>query len=204
MVAILTADLINSAAYDTEVWMGVLKTSLSAWGDTPQDWEIYRGDELQLRTDPHLALQAAIELKARIKCIKGLDIRIAIGIGEEHYRGEGISESNGTAYQRSGRTLDQLKYKKKRMGIDTGDPKFDRTMNLILDLASDTTDSWSQVSAEMVAFALSRPNIAQVEMAEELRIQQSAVSQRQKRARLSRILDVLDYYQETIKELETK
>lgn len=76
-------------------------------------------------------------------------------------------------------------------------------MNLILDLTSDTMDSWSTVSAEMVAFALSRPEITQVEMAEELQIQQSAISQRQKRARLGRIIDVLDYYRETIKELET-
>ena len=204
MVAILTADLINSAAYDTKVWIGVLKNFLSARGDSPADWEIYRGDELQLRTQPQLALITAIELKARIKTIKGLDIRIAIGIGEEQYRGDGISESNGPAYQRSGRTLDQLKLKKKRMGIDTGHSKFDRTMNLILDLSSDTMDSWSTVSAEMVAFALSRPQITQAEMAAQFHIQQSAVSQRQKRARLSRILDVLDYYQETIKELETR
>ena len=203
MIAILTADLINSAAYETEVWMGVLKRSLSAWGDSPGDWEIYRGDEMQLRTSPQQALQIAIELKASIKRIKGLDIRIAIGIGEEQYKGDGISESNGTAYQRSGRMLDQLKSKKKRMGIDSGDLKFDRTMNLILDLTSDTMDSWSTVSAEMVAFALSRPEITQVEMAEELQIQQSAISQRQKRARLGRIIDVLDYYRETIKELET-
>lgn len=204
MVAILTADLINSAAYDTELWMEVLKKTLSRWGHSPRDWEIYRGDELQLRTTPQIALQTAIELKACVKSIKGLDIRIAIGIGEEQYRGEGISESNGSAYQRSGRTLDRLKLNKKRMGIDTGDARINRTINLIIDLISDTMDSWSTVSAEMVTLALTNSQLTQAEMADELKIQQSAVSQRQKRARLSRVTDVLDYYQETIKEMSSK
>ncbi len=52
MVAILTADLINSAAFETPIWMNVLKKTLNSWGRSPDDWEIYRGDELQLRTTP--------------------------------------------------------------------------------------------------------------------------------------------------------
>lgn len=201
MVAILTADLINSAAFETSIWMDVLKKTLNSWGRSPDDWEIYRGDELQLRTTPKNALRTAIELKAKIKCIRGLDIRIAIGLGDEEYRGEGISESNGSAYQRSGRVLDDLKHLKKNMGIDTGDIKINRTLNLLITLLSDFMDSWSTVSAEMVALTLSQPNIKQAEMASELKIQQSAVSQRQKRARMSYIQEVLEFYQEIIKDL---
>ena len=202
MTAILTADLINSASYDAASWMEILKDTLSLWGRSPQDWEIYRGDELQLRTTPQDALQRAIELKARIKCLKGMDIRIAIGIGEEEFRGEGISESNGSAYRRSGRVLDELKAGKKRMGIDAGDPGVNRVLNLVIYLASDFMDSWSTVSAEMVAYSLSNPTITQTEMAEQLDIRQSAISQRRKRARWSQIRDVLKFYNEIIKELK--
>ncbi len=201
MVAILTADLINSAAFETPIWMNVLKKTLNSWGRSPDDWEIYRGDELQLRTTPKNALRIAIELKARIKCIRGLDIRIAIGLGDEQFRGDGISESNGSAYQRSGRVLDELKQLKKNMGIDTGSKKIDRTLNLLITLLSDFMDSWSTVSAEMVALTLSHPDIKQAAMASELKIQQSAVSQRQKRARMSHIQEVIEFYEETIKDL---
>ena len=202
MIAILTADIINSGAYSTSRWMELLKTSLSRWGDSPADWEIYRGDELQLRTHPERALKIAIELKARIKTVKGLDIRIAIGLGEEDFKAAGVSESNGSAYRRSGRMLEELKSRKKKMGLDSGSSDYNRTFNLLIDLASDFMDGWSPVSAEMVAVSLSHAGINQTEMAKLLKIKQSAVSQRQKRARLSLINDLLDYYHQTIKDLK--
>ncbi len=203
MTAILTADLINSADYDTATWMKVLRGSLSGWGTPPLDWEIYRGDEFQLRTQPQMALSAAIEIKARIKTIKGLDVRIGLGLGDETYTGAGITDSNGTAYRRSGRMLEQLKAGKKRMGIDTGDEQMNRILNLAIDLASDFMDSWSTVSAEMIAFILANPGITQSEMAKQLKIKQSAVSQRQKRARYALVADLLDFYENSIKELRT-
>ena len=89
------------------------------------------------------------------------------------------------------------------MGIDTGNSMINRTLNLIITLLSDFTDSWSTVSAEMVALSLAHPGIKQTEMAAKLKIKQSAVSQRQKRARMSHIQGVLEYYQEIIKELKT-
>ena len=203
MIAIITADIINSARHETAEWMHFLKESLSGWGEAPQDWEIYRGDEFQLRSSPERALQIAIELKAMLKAVKDLDLRIAIGLGEEEYRGDGISESNGTAYQRSGRMLDKLKIQKKNMGIDTGVAKYNKGLNLIIELASDFMDNWTPVSAEIVALSLAAPLSTQSEMARELSIKQSAVSQRRKRARYSLIEQVLEYYTQIVKELET-
>ena len=203
MIAVITADIINSDEYSTAIWMELLKTSLNRWGNSPADWEIYRGDELQLRTSAELAISTAIELKARIKTIKGLDIRIAIGLGEEDYRAATVSESNGTAYRRSGRMLEYLKSQKKKMGLDAGISDYNRTFNLLIDLASDFMDSWTSVSAEIVATSLSQKEISQNEMAQLLHINQSAVSQRQKRARLALINDLLDYYSQTLKDIKT-
>ena len=72
----------------------------------------------------------------------------------------------------------------------------DRTLNLMLRLALDFMDDWSIVSAEIVALVLENPEASQQEIAERLHIQQSAVSQRQKRARLDLVTELLDYYEQ--------
>jgi hypothetical protein len=198
IIAIITADIINSRGYNSTEWMTKLKSCLNQWGDTPSSWEIYRGDEIQLRINKKDALFAAIQLKALIKSIKGLDIRMGMGIGSESYIGAGVSESNGTAYQRSGRTLETLKESKVNLMIKTSDEAYNITMNLILKLASDFMDNWSPVSAEIVFLSLSNPEESQQSLAEQLNIKQSAISQRKKRARLNLVQELLEYYQQTI------
>lgn len=55
----------------------------------------FKGDSFQLKVAPEIALIAAIHIKARLKQHKGLDVRTAIGLGEETYTGKTISKSNG-------------------------------------------------------------------------------------------------------------
>jgi len=201
MIAIITGDIINSENHTSSEWLGILKGYLSKLGDTPINWEVYRGDEFQLKIDQKDALRAAIHTKALIKTIKGLDVRMGIGLGTETFRGVGVSESNGPAYHRSGRTFESLKEDKLNLTIATGNGFFDDTLNLMLKMALHFMDDWSTVSAEIVALALDSPNASQSVMAEKLNIQQSAVSQRQKRARLDLVFELLDYYSKTLKEL---
>ncbi len=200
MIAIITGDIINSDQYKVSDWMVGLKSYLSSLGKTPKDWDIYRGDEFQLKVDPVKALKVAIEIKSMIKQFKGLDVRMAIGIGDESYSGEGISESNGSAYQFSGRTFETLKQQKLNLAIATLDKNTDATLNLIFKLTLEFMDSWSIVSAEIVALALQRPECSQQEMADMLQIKQSAVSQRMKRAKVELVFEVLNFYENTIKE----
>tara|TARA_R110002020_G_scaffold91560_1_gene222180 strand:- start:15965 stop:16576 length:612 start_codon:yes stop_codon:yes gene_type:complete len=202
MVAIITGDIINSNRYGASDWMRPLKEYLSTLGSTPTDWEIYRGDEFQLRVMPEQALAVGIRIKALIKQLKGLDVRMAIGMGEELYTAEGISESNGTAYQFSGRTFETLKELKINLAVTTSNTHYNVTMNLLLKLALDFMDNWSQVSAETVAMAMDRPDDSQQGMAATLGIKQSAVSQRLKRARVDLVLELLSYYKGTLKELK--
>lgn len=202
MIAILTGDIINSEGHQASEWIDVLKKKLSEWGQHPSDWEIYRGDEFQVKVPPKAALRAAIHLKALIKSIKDLDVRMAIGLGSEDFKGVRVSESNGTAYQRSGRTFETLKADKRSLAIASGDDKTDHILNLMLKLALDFMDEWTSVSAELVAIALQNPNLSQQEIAHQLHIRQSAVSQRQKRARLDLVFDVLEFYSVTVKSME--
>ena len=198
MIAILTGDIINSEHYNVSDWMSILKKYFSQLGNTPQVWEIYRGDEFQIKVAAVDALEVAIAIKAKIKTIKGLDVRMGIGLGEEDFVGTSVSESNGTAYQFSGRIFEKLKDQKLNLALASSSAKFDATLNLILKLALDFMDDWSPVSAEIIAISLAHPDMPQQEIADQLGIQQSAVSQRQKRARLDLVQQVLTYYKATI------
>jgi len=198
MIAILTGDIINSEHYKVSDWMSILKEYFSQLGSTPQVWEIYRGDEFQIKVAAVDALEVAIAIKAKIKTIKGLDVRMGIGLGEEDFVGASVSESNGTAYQFSGRIFEKLKDQKLNLALASSSAKFDTTLNLILKLALDFMDDWSPVSAEIIAISLAHPDMPQQEIADQLGIQQSAVSQRQKRARLDLVQQVLTYYKATI------
>ena len=91
MIAIITGDIINSEKSDASEWINILKNQFSKWGKSPADWEIYRGDEFQIRIPFNKALKAAILIKALVKSYKDLDVRMAIGIGAESFTGTSVS-----------------------------------------------------------------------------------------------------------------
>lgn len=201
MIAIITGDIINSENHPPSEWIEILKTFFVRFGPSPMNWEIYRGDEFQLKVNKENALFTAIQIKALLKSIKDLDVRMGIGIGLETFVGTGVSESNGPAYQRSGRKLESLKDSKVSLSIATGNEFYDHTLNLMLQLALDFMDSWSVVSAEIMTLVLEKPEASQKEIAKHLGIKQSAVSQRLKRARFELVKDLLGYYQRLCPEI---
>lgn len=203
MIAIITGDIINSEKHNASEWINKLKSLFSEWGESPMDWEIYRGDEFQIRLPVAKALWASIRIKSLIKSTKNLDVRMAIGIGSESFVGASVSESNGTAFQNSGRLFERLKEEKLNLVVATEDSKENETLNLILKLALDFMDEWTPVSAEIVALVLKNPNTSQTEIANTLNIQQSAVSQRQKRARVHLVTELLNYYTKTIERMKS-
>jgi hypothetical protein len=198
-IAIITGDIINSTQDTSARWIGVLKPFFHQFGETPGDWEIYRGDEFQLRLPQEDALKTAIQLKALVKQQKRQDVRLGIGLGEESLRNRRVGESNGTAYQRSGRSFESLRDYPYSMRIATGREGYDRGLNLMIALALDFMDNWSPVSAEVMALVLARPEASQESLAEVLNIKQSAVSQRLKRARKDLVAELMDYYTQTFK-----
>ena len=83
------------------------------------------------------------------------------------------------------------------MRVTSGRAGADPTLNLILALTLNFMDEWSPVSAEVMTLVLARPEASQEELAGELNIEQSAVSQRLKRARKDLVAEVLSYYSKT-------
>lgn len=199
MIAVVTGDIVNSRQAAAEDWLYVLKESLQLYGRHTQDWEIFRGDSFQLRLEPQLSLKASLQIKAAIKQKKDLDVRLAIGIGEEDYQGNSISESNGSAYVRSGVCFEDLK--KQLMGISTGNKSKDEILNLFFSLALLTMNSWSPTVAGTVSSFLQHPEKSQTEMAGILGKSQSSLSEALKRGGYEEIMQLETYYRKEIMDL---
>jgi len=200
MLAVITGDIVNSSKVDPKIWLPVLKNVLNKIGSSPSEWEIYRGDSFQLLIrNPELALSHAIQIKASIKTIKSLDVRMAIGIGEINHSSRNITQSNGSAFIHSGEKFEGLKKEKLNLAIKSDWDDFDLDINLFLKLALLTMDHWTENAAEMVKTILENPDKAQSELGTIIGIKQNAVSSRLKRAAFDEIAEMTQLYQTKIK-----
>ena len=197
MKAVITGDIINSRKTKTTAWLPLLKSILKQYGQTPKDWEIYRGDSFQLLLNAEDALDAAILIKATIKQIKSLDVRLAIGIGEVNYHAKKVTEANGTAFVLSGECFDALK--KQTLAIKTASLEINQTINLLLEIVGSLMDKWTTTSSEIIFHKLQQPEINQKDLALMLKKQsQSVISDGLRRSAYDEISKVLDYYKQKV------
>lgn len=199
MTGIITGDIINSRKKIPESWMVKLKETLSLFGETPKDWEIFRGDSFQLEILPKDALKACILIKSAIKQFKTLDVRLAIGLGDKTYAAKTITESNGSAFVNSGECFEGLK--KQTLALKSNFQEFDITINTMLDLANLTMNSWSVTSSTIINTTLNNPNLNQKELAQLLGKSQSNISEGLKRGGYDEISKLLHYYNTKVKNL---
>jgi len=193
MIAVITGDIINSREVKTEQWIDKLKKLLNHWGKQPIKWQIFRGDSFQLELS-HAgdALKASYYIKAGIKTIGNLDVRMGIGLGEKTYVTKKITEANGSAFINSGECFEQLK--KQTLAIKTNDAKIDDQMNLLFKLALLTMNHWSPTVASVIKVALEQPEKNQKAMSEMLNRSQSAISEALKRGGFEEIMAVEKRY----------
>ncbi|WP_299556218.1 transcriptional regulator [Seonamhaeicola sp.] len=202
MTSVITGDIIKSRDQNPEVWTGILKSALSELNPNNSYWEIYRGDSFQIEiVDVSKSFLAAVYIKACIKMEKGLDVRLAIGIGNKTYQGKEVSLSHGEAFIFSGETLDLLKKNKQNLQIKTSNNTINEELNLYFKLALTNMDHWTVNSAEIVKLSIENPYALQETLAKQLGTKQDAISKRQKRAGLENILALNQMYQQKISEL---
>lgn len=201
MIAIITGDIINSQKSETELWLPRLKNLLKSWAETPENWEVYRGDEFQLKSSVDDVFRKAMLLKSLIRTFENLDVRIAIGIGNEVFRSDKITESNGSAYVNSGRLLTEIKSQGRTLAIQTQNEKVNRDLNILFKWASIDFDNWTAATAEIIHQLLQKSELTQDELAKELNITQSSVSQRLKRAHFELLLETDEFFRKKITEL---
>lgn len=198
MIAIITGDIINSTEDDSTQWLSLLKRVLNRYGESPEKWEIFRGDSFQLEVEPKNALLTAFHIKACIKQTGTRDVRMAIGIGDATHKEERISESNGSAYVRSGETFEELK--KQTLAIRTGNIDIDESINLMLQLALLIADGWSSAVATILNASIENSDKSQKELAKLLKKSQSSVSEAMSRGGYSEMMKVNNYY---VKQIDT-
>jgi len=199
MKAIITGDIINSREGEVESWLNSLKEILNYYGDEPKDWEIFRGDSFQLSITPEKAMLAAIHVKSAIKQTKLQDVRMAIGIGEEKYNASKISESNGSAYVRSGECFESLK--KQTLAIRSNNEEMDQSFNIMLSLSLLTANNWSSTVAEVIKTAIENSEKNQKGLAKLLHKSQSSISEALKRGGFEEIMSMNNFYKTQIYKL---
>lgn len=216
MIAVLTADLIDSTLYDEGVLKKVLDTLSSEFDNITKEhkknevrFNIYRGDSFQgIIKNPADALLISLQIKAAVNRIhlkktrksraysKIADFKIAIGIGTMDLERKAIAESNGQAFQFSGRSLDEMKNENRKTRLKTPEEEVDDEFNTSFYLMDTITDKWSTAAAEVVYYLLK--GLKEREIAEELKITQSAVNQRKKASGWEAITTLLVRYQHVI------
>lgn len=195
MIAVITADLVNSSNYSEALLDEILKSLNSEFEilkreyvEDALDFKIYRGDSFQgVISRFQDSLKIALQLKSLVNKVKLrdekpanplADVKIAIGIGSFDYKGDSMAESNGQAFQFSGRTLDEMKNESRKIRLKTPSVNLNSEFEASFFLLDTVMEKWSQASAEVVYYLLK--GMKETEIANILSISQSAVNQRKK------------------------
>lgn len=203
MISVITGDIINSQSVKLpKDYLNQIRQALSYLGKETRNWEIFRGDSFQLEiAQPEAAFWNSVYIKAALKTIKNLDVRLAIGIGEKTYEAESISEANGPAFVRSGTIFETLKKEKNNLLLKTGNDNLDQELNVYLQLTLMAMDNWTPNSAEIVKLTIENPSFNQRELGQLIGIKQNTVSERQKRAFLEELKAFDGIFQKKINQL---
>jgi len=209
MKTVITGDLIDSTNYtpqELDAILNVVNTEFEYFRKEYEvDFKIFRGDSFQgvvlnstLTLDLVLTIKTAVnKIPTKNKKISGLtDFRISIGIGNINLKRDSILESNGEAFQFSGRTLDSMKGDYPRLLLKTADENLNEEFNVHFALLDSVTSKWSVASAEVAYYLLKGKK--ETEVAEILGINQSAVNHRKKAANWDAVVMLLERYKAAI------
>ena len=197
--AVITGDVIGSRGFADSVWREALHSALSDFGESPAQWDLYRGDAFQLLlAQPERALMVAMSIKAYVKCTKGLDVRMAIGLGQVHSLQARVAESNGEAFVYSGSLIDELEQWDQSLALRCADEALNMELNASLALAAAVMDKWLPNYAQAMYASLKHPHCTQVQLAKQLGMAQSTLSERHTRANRRALIRFAEYFQSRI------
>ncbi|WP_298526113.1 hypothetical protein [uncultured Christiangramia sp.] len=215
MFAVITADLLNSTKYSAELLTEVLDIINAEIEGIEIEYknskfELYRGDSIQGVIEPVFSFRSALRMKTAVNKLRSqeaidsnsyrieADLRISIGIGKIEFKRDSIMESNGEAFQFSGRTLDEMKKTGRKMTLTTGIKEINNEFDNAFLLFDAITEKWSSASGEVIYYLLKE--MKETEIADTLGISQSAVNQRKKAAGWDAILSLMERYEQVMKQ----
>ena len=196
MIAIITGDIINSRKVNSKLWQPRLKKLFAQNIVDSKKWEIYRGDSFQIEVKVEEAIEWVVTIKALLRSIEFLNVRMSIGIGDKSYTGKKITESNGSAFIHSGESFDKLKHE--TLNIKSPIVELDDYFNPILKLIGFVTDNWKPVTAETIFYAIENKLLRQKELAEKLNKNSATISKALKRGGYDEISEALNLYTKKI------
>lgn len=200
--SVVTADLVNSSGMSFDQKERLLEcirdrlVRLQEGGGITSS-QIFRGDSFQcLPATSATGLRVALILKTFIKSLdpatlkssplqdhssglifidKMFDVRVSIGMGEVIQHKSALGLSDGEAFHLSGRKLDEMKKQKLTFAIRTEDIYKEEleTLSALLDFILSKTTA---LQCEVITLKLE--GFTEIDIAERLAVQQSAVNQR--------------------------
>jgi hypothetical protein len=223
--AVITGDIIQSTRLPSEQKMAIfnsIKKYLKLLGKNyTMKSEVFRGDSFQcLITDPADALRVALLIKTFIRSLnptemyhimresdkkKGtntfftswiFDARLAIGIGKTELETKTLANSDGEAFYLSGFLLDDIKSSKQHFAIASNDKFSDewKTESILLDAIIRRTTA---LQCEVINYKLELKT--ETEIANRLKIGQSAVNQRSNSGEWHAIEAMVDRFEKVYK-----
>jgi hypothetical protein len=202
--AVITADIIHSTRMvaENKQWLyNAIANALQVISDDFKiESEMYRGDSFQcLIHKPADALRIGLIIKTYIRSLNPseltevssknpledsknfitpiwmFDVRMAIGIGKVDVKMKSVVTSDGEAFYLSGTMLDEMKNSRNRLGITTADKHKDELLIESMLLDAIITKA-SALQCEVINLKLL--GYTEMEIAQKLEVNQSAVNQR--------------------------
>jgi len=198
MVAVITGDIIHSRKVSADLWLPKLKAYFAATLADDHKWEIYRGDSFQIEVELERALEVALCIKALIKSIHHIDVRMALGIGTTDRNGHKVTESYGSAHIYSGERFEKIK--NDTLVLQSPFQTFDDYFNPILKLLSFISSHWKPITAETIFFCLTHRYLLQKEVAEQLSKDKTTVNKALKRGGYAEVIEIIDLYHNKIQQ----
>ena len=206
-IAVISADSVSSATWSEKERKKVVSVLTKYLKKIPDSqYEFFRGDSFQVvLKDPKIALNTALLLKTAVNSIEfskstdkekhiQADIRLSIGIGHEHIKAKSLAHSDGTAYQLSGRRLDEMKKESRTLCISSENEEVTKEFEVSLLFLEEVFKRWSIASAEAVHYLLQ--GFTEVQLAKKVGVSQAAVNHRKKAASWHAIEALLKRYEQ--------
>ncbi|MCW4631586.1 MULTISPECIES: SatD family protein [Marinomonas] len=201
---VITGDIVNSSALSdaehqaclqqVEQAIAIFQDEFHAQGD------VFRGDEFQVFVpNPKDALRCAVLLRlALMKCVKGADARVSVGIGKyKQIETELRKTAKGEAFQLSGRALKDMDEERLKLSLqDTVEANPSR--DLLIRHLDFMMTGLSEKQAEVLFPRLLYPELTQDALSAKTGIHRRSLASRLQRANASLILDTLDALETTL------
>lgn len=204
-IAVLTCDIIGSSSLtENELKEYQQVVASIGKGQVIMAPQFYRGDSFQLAIKPIDALEMALMIRLEIKRIhEQNDVRVSVGIGQVSTFNENVLLANGSAFEISGKNLDQLKNRKLNLLIQTQDIVLNDELETYCYFADAIINNLTRIQSNIVFYKLQEMD--QSEIANILDISQPAVSKSLKTANwqtierfLKRYKSIINYRYESI------